>query len=242
MNILTLNLHFSGKNSLNIDIDIYNLLKEHDVDIAGFQEINGITYNKIKNILGNEYDSIYKAGPGGYCIFSKYKIVKNLSRKEHFGNNIVIDYNGEEINVINVHLHEHYEGKIPFGPYLKKKYLIDDVFNIINETQLKHIKKLCGQYNKTILMGDFNNPSHLDDNQIIWPVSKYLWDNGYIDSFKFCNSSIGLVSSLFKSNTNYRSDMIYCKGLDVLTSNFIDSNNYFVWFSDHKGLLSKIKI
>ena len=162
MNILSLNLYFSGKNSLDVENDISNLLNEYNIDIAGFQEINIVTYNKIKNRLGNEYDSIYKGGPGGYSIFTKYKIVKNLTNKCDYGNNIIINYNGININIINLHLHEHYDGKIPFGPYIKKKYLIDDVFKIIYDTQLKHVSNMYNNSNK--YNNDNNNGNDNNNN------------------------------------------------------------------------------
>lgn len=239
MNILSFNLYFSGKNSNNIDLDIYNLLNEHNIDIVGFQEINYKTHQLIHNKLKDQYYSVHKSGPGGYSIFSKYKIINNLTKKSDYGNNIIIDYFGTEINIINVHLHQHYQNKIPFGPNLMKYHDINDVFDIINTTQLVHIINMNNNYDKTIYLGDFNNPSHMDTPYVEWPVSKYFYDNNFIDTFNFCNPS-QKVSSIINCRSQYRSDMIYIKNLRVTESYFIDSNLDFDWFSDHKALFSKI--
>jgi endonuclease/exonuclease/phosphatase family metal-dependent hydrolase len=252
MNLLTINVCEGGKLSKNIIEDLFDLITVTNADIIGIQETNYNVslqlFNKFK--LNNyNFNYIYKELTGnsnlnrGYAIFTKYDII-NINSSD-YSNDIIIKINNSYINVINVHLHKCYKGRIPFGPNLINNMNIDNVIELINNTQTTKIINLVENNNNQniILMGDFNNPSHLDNNlnelDIEWPVSKYLIENNFIDTFRQLNPNEKISTFIYEKRF-HRSDYIYVKGnFNIQNSAIIDKlNNY--WFTDHRAVLTKV--
>lgn len=237
MIVSTFNIKHSGSDSSDIGSDIKSFINEHNIDVLGIQEINFKTFNIIKKIIPEFYCN-YKNGPGGYCIFSKFQIIRILHEKNNYGNIIEVNYDNKIVKIINLHLHKHFNGSIPFGYNLLWKYNLKQTLNIIKKTQLSLIYDFFKKINKEdniIIMGDFNNPSHLVDS-IDWPVSKYLYSKGLKDTYNEQNSK---TNSYLYDKKNLQIDYIYTN-MKFEKSYFSFKSNNFEWFSDHKSLITKI--
>lgn len=243
INTMTLNLRMSGELSHAIECDISLLIHKYDVNVLCLQEINRKTYEHLKSFFPG-FSSVHKAGPGGYALFSKFPIVRVISDPGDYWNHVIIDVKGTNVHVVNVHLHKHYEGYVPFGPnIIKYKRVSPDVaFDIIEKCQLSYIRKLMEsfEHEKIIIAGDFNNPSHLDDT-IEWTVSKFLAENDFVDSFKYINPHV-IESSLVSSVSKYRSDYIYSKNIGVTDSKMVSEIGRYPWPSDHKAVVSVLEL
>jgi endonuclease/exonuclease/phosphatase family metal-dependent hydrolase len=112
--------------------------------------------------------------------------------------------------------------------------------------RLKQELVKANQYSRAIIAGDFNEPSHLDLDNINVPVSKLLAKNGFIDTYWHANKpedkEYGYtwpVSSLYKKEPSQRIDMIYTKNLKVIDSVVFNSLN---WISDHNMVVTDVEI
>ena len=108
--------------------------------------------------------------------------------------------------------------------------------------ELKNIK----QNDIAIIAGDFNEPSHLDLENIKTPVSIEFEKNGFIDTYKYINKDSSgdtwPVGNFYKKEPKQRLDFIYTKNLKVVGSNTYDNHNDYEWPSDHKMVISDIEI
>jgi len=127
--------------------------------------------------------------------------------------------------------------------------------------------KCAKPYDRAIIAGDFNEPSHLDIDGINTPVSKAFEKNGFIDTYRHMNkrtpSTIQSLSKestketnvddpgytwpvgkLYKTEPKQRIDMIYTRNLKIQDS-FVyegDIENGFKWPSDHKMVIADLHI
>jgi endonuclease/exonuclease/phosphatase family metal-dependent hydrolase len=121
-------------------------------------------------------------------------------------------------------------------------YSLDKVLKLCAKNRLPVIKEELKNIKKTdrsILGGDFNEPSHLDLD-IKLPVSKELYKKGFVDTYRYINKDSGYTwptGSLYKKEPNMRVDMIYTKNIKIMDSKTYDSNK---WISDHKMVITDL--
>ena len=172
-----------------------DLIKSYRIDIVSFQEckLRDIDISKlIANKLGYYHQyffdktNYYKNKYYHQSIISKFPIV-DVDEKN---NMCRVDINGTFINIVNIHLDDE-----PYIPYsLKGIKYTNTPQNIENKsdavdlsfiTKRDLIQSLMRDKNitdsPTIIMGDFNEPSHLDYKYIKWKTSKYIMKNGFVD-------------------------------------------------------------
>ena len=123
------------------------------------------------------------------------------------------------------------------------------ILKLCAERRLPRLKQelvKANQYNRAIIAGDFNEPSHLDLDNINVPVSKLLEKNGFIDTYWYANKPedpeyghTWPASSLYKKEPGQRIDMIYTKNLKVMNSVVFNS---LKWVSDHKMVVTDVEI
>ena len=229
LSLLSINLEFGGeltKNGIlykqnskyyNTFINQYiKYITKYNPDIIAFQEIcfrdvEFVKNNKITTAYGISkrlnyyyYESVNN---NELAIASRYPIQKIIDTELYCG--IEIIYNNKLFKIFNVHLNDepctYYSlQNIPYNntaanltaktaavlSAADKLPVIQDIMKYIN--------------NNTIIMGDFNEPSHLDWNEkavksniipcsVKWYISNYLYKNNFID----------IIRQKYKCNIQY---------------------------------------
>lgn len=202
LRIMTFNMEYGGQYLYEKDesfkyINKYiKLIKRYKLDIVCFQEADFID-PKNKNIYFNithyiakkikYYHHLNDNEDSGLSIISRFPIIKKYKK----GTGIQIKINNQNINIFNIHpvdapctyclyrSHKSYKDT-PKGlskqqsvnlSYKHKKKDLDEIF--INKNVLKE---------PTIIMGDFNEPSHLDwPVDLPWKLSSRLYKNNFHD-------------------------------------------------------------
>jgi hypothetical protein len=118
----------------------------------------------------------------------------------------------------------------------------------IIEQILEYIKNNSNE--KIIIAGDFNEPSHLDDINNVWIISKKFSDIGMIDSYRHVNKKISrdaygyntdggtCCNILLEDEPLNRVDYIYTKNLEPVKSYVLKK---YAHYSDHLPVLTEIK-
>ena len=128
----------------------------------------------------------------------------------------------------------------------------DKILKLCAERRLPRLKQelvKAKKYDRAILAGDFNEPSHLDLGNINVPVSKLLEKNDFIDTFWYANPNVDEVhghtwpaGSLYAKEPGQRIDMIYTKNMKVMYSIVYDGPKMSKWISDHKMVITDVEI
>ena len=254
LRILTINLcdEFSGKKSslLNkwllilskIKADILFLQECASYDIVSLSNSLGL---KILNINDSEDTSIL-INPNKLTVLDKNLVKLIHSRKA-------------AIYLGNLHLDD-----IPSVPHHMNCVTYKSSKTIPISSTKEQILKLCAErrlpklkqelvkakkYARAIIAGDFNEPSHLDLDNVNVPVSKLLEKNGFIDTFWYANPNLDKedghtwpAGSLYKNEPGQRIDMIYTKNMKVINSICYDGPKSVKWISDHKMVITDVEI
>ena len=109
------------------------------------------------------------------------------------------------------------------------------------QEELKSIKNA----DRAIIAGDFNEPSHLDLDNIQTPCSNELAKNGFIDTYRHMH---GLDKSgytwpagqFYKNEPDQRIDFIYTKNVEIVSSDIYGEGSK--WISDHKMVITDISV
>jgi exonuclease III len=238
-----------------------NIIKNNYVDIILLQEIGKPEFEKLALVLNKSFKSKYYYNYDG-GIISKYKIDKVYKRtpiSPIYGVRVKVDKE-TKIRVFNSHLDNNgyynvkdsYHYQLPhlnFGLY-------KNVYNKNNDPNLA-----------SLLCGDHNIVSHLDEEKE-WAVSKKLYKDGWIDSYREVNkevrkdkdytypncetsqvvikNEIGKACGINKNKYRHRIDYIYSKNGEKTSLRPISSkivNQYSSKFpSDHNAVLTKFLI
>ena len=97
--------------------------------------------------------------------------------------------------------------------------------------------------NPTIIMGDFNEPSHLDYKYIKWKTSKYIMKKGFVDVARRIYENVTkyplyTVDLYDKKYSPERIDIMYCnKGLKP-----VQFTNIYNKLSDHIPIVGVFEI
>ena len=254
LRILTINMcdEFSGKKSLLLNKWVF-ILSKIKADILFLQECASHNIESLSTSLGltilNMNDSeatCVLVNPNKVTILDKNLVKLVHSRKA-------------PIYIGNLHLDD-----IPSVPHHMNCVTYKSSKTIPISSTKAQILKLCAErrlpklkqelvkakkYARAIIAGDFNEPSHLDLDNVNVPVSKLLEKNGFIDTFWYANPNFkkeeGLTwpaGSLYKNEPGQRIDMIYTKNMKIINSISYDGPKTFKWISDHKMVITDVEI
>jgi len=261
--VMSYNIEYGGLSiykktgNMNYVNKYIDLIKSHRIDIVSFQEckMRDLDISKIiSKKLGYHHQyffdktNYYKNKYYHQSIISKFpiKIVdekKNLCR---------VNINGTLVNIVNIHLDDE-----PYIPYSLKgiKYpnTPQNITNMSEAAELSFssksdfIQSLMSDKmitdNPTIIMGDFNEPSHLDYKYIKWKTSKYIMKKGFVDVARRIYENVTkyplyTVDLYDKKYSPERIDIMYCnKGLKPL-----QFTNIYNKLSDHIPIVGVFEI
>ena len=254
LRILTINLcdESPGKkpNLLNKWITILSKIKG---DILFLQEANSYNIEKLASELGLKILNVDNLE--GTCVLVnpiKLTIINDNQVK-------LINSRKEPIYIGNLHLDD-----VPSVLHHMNNVIYKSSKTIPISSSKSQILKLCAErrlprlkqellkakkYDRAILAGDFNEPSHLDLDNINVPVSKLLEKNGFIDTFWYANPNVDEelgytwpAGSLYAKEPGQRIDMIYTKNMKIRYSIVYDGPKLAKWISDHKMIITDVEM
>ena len=208
---------------------------------------------------GHKYYHLEARGSEYYIsIISRYPISKTTS-------NLVFKTtppNSDHIYLIPVHLCD-----TPFTfytirgiPYDKTPDSVSsptEAVELSYSTKAKYIDRILKYISrhpdrKYIIAGDFNEPSHLDDTQYEWMISKKFEEAGIIDSYRYTQNRKKIKPILDNHGYNTdgatcchgkpplcRVDYIYTKNLDIVDSKVMKT---YENLSDHLPVITDVTI
>jgi endonuclease/exonuclease/phosphatase family metal-dependent hydrolase len=247
--ILTINLcdEFPGKKTILLNKWIL-ILSKIKGDILFLQEVNSYNIERLANALGLKILNVNNS--------EGTSVLVNPKKLTIVDNNLVnlLGSRKEPIYIGNLHLDD-----VPSVLHHMNNMVYKSSVSIPISSGKEKILKLCvkrriprlkqelvkaNKYDRAIIAGDFNEPSHLDLDNINVPVSKLLEKNGFIDTFWYKNEDTEYghtwpASSLYKKEPVQRIDLIYTKNLKVLKSAVVYS---LKWISDHKMVVTDVEI
>ena len=271
--VMTFNTWYSAQYGFGGLGRVSEIISSLNIDVIGFQETDPNSIIEIKSLLSNYdgYEQLYSTpSESNVSIISRFPIINTYDYNLYgIGVDILIS-NSDTIKFVSSHLTAY-----PYGPYdLFEGVPVEEVIN--NELSTRYLENLdiCNQIINNplnnpnlpvIYVGDHNTPSSLDwknDNlnqnfgfEVNWPVSEFLLNNGFYDSYREvypnANENIGLTWSpgypknIFDSwDIHDRIDMIYFKhghfkNLYPLVSYIYDCDP---WPSDHRAVITEFSI
>ena len=271
--VMTFNTWYSAQYGFGGLDRVAEIIASLNIDVIGFQETNPTSIIEIKSLLSafEGYEQLYSTpSESNVSIISKFPIINTYDYNLYgIGVDLLIS-NSDTIKFVSSHLTAY-----PYGPYdLYEGDSIEEVMN--NELSTRYLENL-DIYNQIInnplnnpnlpiiYVGDHNTPSLLDwknDNinqnfgfEIDWPVSEFLLNNGFYDSYRevypYVNNDIGLTWSpgypknIFDSwDIHDRIDMIYFKQGEIQNLYPLESYAYDCdpWPSDHRAVITEFAV
>ena len=282
VDFVTFNIYHEGTKVDNGFQKIKEIIATLNPDIIGFTEVrnyDGDWTTKIQRALKEENKSYYRGYIGGdISLLSKYPIIDSVLTGNGSIGMFTIAINEKEILVAVAHLdYTQYANYLPRGYFggtpnwgeitdrrgqLKPIQSIDSIlsYNLSSQRDEQINSFLKSVQNSTkplVLLGDFNEPSHLDwqmntknlfdhNNLVInWQNSMVLKENGFTDSYRKMypdvvkNPGFTWPSSYSKNESTSwtpkaderdRIDFIYYKGnrISVVNSAIIGPKEYYV--------------
>ena len=272
-NVMTFNTWYSAQYGNGGLERVSEIIATLNIDVIGFQETDSLSIIEVKSLLNNfdGYEQLYSTpSQSNISIISRFPIT-NIYDYNLYGIGADIIFSDiDTFKFVSSHLSAY-----PYGPHdLYEGVSIDEV--IQNELSTRYLENL-DIYNQiinnssnnpqlpVIYVGDHNTPSKLDwglnnINQnfgfsIEWPVSEFLLNNNFYDSYRLVNPSIfddiGLTWSPGYPKNNFdswdvhdRIDMIYFKHGSSNKLYPIDSYIYDCdpWPSDHRAVVTEFAI
>lgn len=271
--VMTFNTWYSAQYGFGGLHRVAEIIADLNIDVIGFQETNSTSIIEIKSLLDafEGYEQLYSTpSESNISIISRFPIINTYDYNLYgIGVDLLIS-NSNMIKFVSSHLTAY-----PYGPYdLYEGVSVEEVIN--NELSTRYLENL-DIYNQiinnplnnpnlpVIYVGDHNTPSLLDwenDNinqnfgfEIDWPVSEFLLNNGFYDSYREVypnvNNDIGLTWSpgypkdIFDSwDVHDRIDMIYFKQGENQNLYPLDSYAYDCdpWPSDHRAVITEFAV
>ena len=256
LKIVTINLceEFPGSKPGLLNRWIF-ILSQVKGDIVFLQEINSYHFERLSKELGLEILNInYKEGTS---------VLINPNKLIVVGNN--------EVKLIDSHIKPIYIGGLHLDDIPSLIHHLNNKIYKSNEiipvsTSMTKILKLCTshrsprlkqelakakRYDRAIIAGDFNEPSHLDLDNIKVPVSLLFEASGFKDTYFYANEKKNTntengytwpASYMYEDEPGQRIDMIYTKKIKCVRSVVYDGSNELKWISDHKMVISDLEI
>jgi len=195
LKVLTLNIWHDGHKGID---QIIELAKKCEADIIGLQESTQATAQIAAGLGFHHLQQVEGRG-----VVSRFPI--EGVTPERNGVTVRLD-NGRELDVFNAHLYYHpYQPYQLTGiPYMDSPFLSTEEEAIASaqaargadvRSVLADVKSVEGHGRARILMGDFNEPSHLDWTQraadagrhpikVEWPATRAFEEAGFQDSYR----------------------------------------------------------
>ncbi|MEV5986278.1 HAD-IA family hydrolase [Streptomyces sp. NPDC052051] len=187
LRVMSWNLWLGGSKVDDHRAKQIEVITETGADVVGVQETGGTAAQELAEALGWYH---HRAGEN-LGVISRYPITAR------FGDPWVGFYGaagvrvrigrGREVDVWTAHLHY-----TPYGPYesvfdgLPAHELIahEEVRLAQMRDALRRVDEACDDGVPVVLVGDFNCPSHLDREDVAWPVTKAAEEAGLRDSYR----------------------------------------------------------
>lgn len=251
LKIISCNLEYGGQYIKTNRVGIYvEMIKKYNPDIVCFQEIS--RYNgddtalKICKVFGWYY---VKNSYACISIMSKYRIIKKhieLNYTNVLG--ITVDVDGCLMSIYNLHLNDQpgtpttIKGiEYPGTPFITDvKQAVNMSFSTKRDDLIQLIKSIKrNQIKKIVIVGDFNEPSHLDD-KIPWKCSIFLKKCGFVDSVRYLSSAPLLTYNTYNTEPypKDRIDLVYHRCIKPIQQKLIPNRG----LSDHRPVLVKFSI
>lgn len=258
LRLMTFNV-WRGGDQVNLAM-VAEAIRKADADIVAIQESEG-NLLKLGNLLGWSHVHLRTQ------LLSKYPLFDPEINKLGIGikgeGEFTAPYTyaeivpGQIIAIASVHLTSASDG----SESLQNGLSIEKVIQQEKKIRLSQIKPIYEslltlerQGIPVFLLGDLNTPSHLDNPQIEWPVSKALIENGFRDSYReiYPNPishpgltwTPGYPAPRLKSNEIMnRIDYIWVKGNAKTIDSFLVGEkgcelSVTPWPSDHRAVVS----
>ena len=247
---------------------IIELIKTTNADVITMQEGYG-SQQRIKEELG--YNMQTASLQDNLVLFSRYSITPLPTKKTFFSNPVKLTLPDQRQMLVNAcwiryAYHPEYTGSfhmIGHNPYAwiadDARLGLVDLQNILeNDTK----PYLTGEDIPVILGGDFNSCSHLDwtaaaapfhygYGPVDFPISRYMQEKGYKDSFREINPDEikrpeGTFAAIYGQLQRNRIDFRYYKGNNIraVSSKIIKTTPEIddVWASDHAAVLTTFEL
>ena len=271
--VMTFNTWYSAQYGFGGLGRVAEIIASLNIDVIGFQETDSSSIIEIKGLLSDfeGYEQLYSTpSESNVSIISRFPIIETYDYNLYgIGVDLLIS-NSDTIKFVSSHLTAY-----PYGPYdLYEGISVEEV--ISNELSTRYLENL-DIYNQiinhplnnpnlpVIYVGDHNTPSLLDwgnDNinqnfgfEIDWPVSEFLLNNGFYDSYRavypYVNDNIGLTwspgypkNTFDSSDVHDRIDMIYFKHGYIQNLYPLESYAYDCdpWPSDHRAVITEFAV
>jgi len=282
VDFVAFNIYHEGTKVDNGFNQIKKIIETVNPDIIGFTEVRnyvGDWTTKIQQALKESNKNYYRGYVGGdISLLSKYPIIDSVLTGNGRIGKFTVDIKGKIITVAVAHLdYTKYACYLPRGYFggtpnwgeiidsnskLKPIKSIDSILSYNLSSQRDEqindfLKSIQNNATPIVLLGDFNEPSHLDwqkntknlfnHNKLVinWQNSIVLKENGFIDSYRETypntvkNPGFTWPSSYSKNESTSwapkaderdRIDFIYYKGkgISVLKSAIIGPRGYYV--------------
>lgn len=180
---------------------VANIINNNFVDVVFLQEIGQTEFDKLVEVLNskkNKYYSDYSTG-----IITKFKISKVYNRNFYspiYGAKLKID-NKTLIRAFNSHLDNIHYNSLDKSHLIQLPHLNLGLYSIVYNKKNDPVLA-------TLLCGDHNIISHLDDDKP-WPISTKLYNDGWIDSYREVNKTIDNNIDATYPNCNVNDNIIY---------------------------------
>ena len=180
LTIATWNINYANRDL----VEVSRLLRESNADIVCLQETTEFSEIWLQCEFADRYPHYFIAGhtgkflAEGFMVLSREPIQKSRfvpPTRTFFGHVVFqVDHGGQLVSILNVHL-------TPFTA--RNSRTITDLLSAVNQTEIDHEQEVKAILNDipdnapTLIVGDFNSPSHG-----IAPIT--LQNAGLLDSFK----------------------------------------------------------
>lgn len=282
VDFVAFNIYHEGTKVDNGFNQIKEIIIKLKPDIIGFTEVrnyDGDWTTKIQNVLKESNKNYFRGYAGGdISLLSRYPIIDSVLTGNGSIGKFTIDIKGKIITVAVAHLdYTQYACYLPRGYFggtpnwneiidkkgqLKPIKSLDSILSYNLSSQRDEqinsfLKSIQNNTTPIVLLGDFNEPSHLDWQEntkslfdhnglvVNWQNSIVLKENGFIDSYREIypdvvkNPGFTWPSSYSKNESTSwtpkvderdRIDFIYYKGENVssIKSAIIGPKEYFV--------------
>ena len=254
LKVVTVNMctEFPDRKPALLDKWIF-VLSQIKADIIFLQEMETFNIERLANSLGLKILTIHQFEATGVLLNpNKLTIVDNNTVK-------LLHSRKEPFYIGGLHLTD-----IPSVTHHLHNIIYKSSKTIPLNTSTSDIIKLCVKhrvprvteellktktFSRSIIAGDFNEPSHLDLDKIDVPVSKLFAIHGFDDTYWVANKKekkedgfTWPASSLYEKEPDQRIDMIYTKNMRIIKSVVYEGSNSIKWISDHKMVITDVEI
>ena len=226
------------------------IISQIKADIIFLQEMESFNIERLANSLGLKILTIHQ--------YEATSVLLNPNKLTIVDNNTVklLNSRKEPIYIGGLHLTDipsvtHHLNHIVYksSETLPLSTSMEKIINLCVKNRVPRVTEellKAKPFSRAIIAGDFNEPSHLDLDDVDVPVSKLFKKKGFVDTYWVANKKedghTWPASTLYKKEPNQRIDMIYTKNMRVVKSVVYEGSNSIKWISDHKMVITDVEI